>query len=118
MRTADLQQAIDVSLAVELFDWTYRRSIAKYQVILEAMGVPDPTRVRYREQLGQAMQQVVFFGSSFEDALAKVAIPGQDQAAFKAMLDEELKQLQPYNCARYRLPIGTTQEWIQRGRPR
>lgn len=108
----------DVSLAVELFDWTYRRSMAKYQTILEAMGVPDPTRVRYREQLGQAMQQVVFFGSNFEDALAKAAIPAPDQAAFRAMLDEELQQLQPYNCARYRLPIGATQEWIQRGRPR
>jgi hypothetical protein len=28
----------DVSLAVELFTWTYRRSIEKYAVILEAMG--------------------------------------------------------------------------------
>lgn len=107
-----------MSLAVQLFDWTYRCSIAKYQTIQEAMGVPDPTRVRYREQLGQAMQQVVFFGSTFEDALAKVAISEADQAAFRAILNEELKQLQPYNCARYRLPIGTTQEWIQRGRPR
>jgi Fic family protein len=42
----------NVSLAVELFEWTYSRSIDKYAAILEAMGAPDPFRVKYRELLG------------------------------------------------------------------
>ena len=33
------------------------------------------------------------------------------------MLKAELQYLEPYNCARYRLPIGKTQEWIDLGRP-
>ncbi len=44
-------ERLDASLAVELFEWTYRRSIEKYKVILESMGIPDPFRARYREHL-------------------------------------------------------------------
>jgi hypothetical protein len=33
------------------------------------------------------------------------------------MLTSELQHLEAYNCARYRLPIGKTQEWIDKGRP-
>jgi hypothetical protein len=28
----------DVSLAVDLFDWTYQRSIVKYRAVLESVG--------------------------------------------------------------------------------
>ncbi|WP_308142674.1 Fic family protein [Burkholderia pseudomallei] len=110
-------ERLDVTLAVELFDWTYRRSIAKYQAVVDAMGGPDPLRVRYREQLGEAIQQIVFFGVSLARALEAVEIPEADAAAFRTMLDTELAHLEAYNCARYRLPISKTQEWIERGRP-
>jgi hypothetical protein len=36
----------DTHLAAELFAWTYRRSIDKYQVVREAIGAPDPMRAR------------------------------------------------------------------------
>jgi Fic family protein len=111
-------ERLDVSLAVELFAWTYRRSIDKYQAVLDAMGGPDPMRVRYREQLGEAVRQVVFFGLTFDKALESVAVPVEDRSVFARMLDSELEHLAPYNCARYRLPIGKTQEWVERGRPR
>ena len=38
----------DVALAVDLFTWSYRRSIRKYAVQLDAAGVPDPVRLRFR----------------------------------------------------------------------
>jgi len=38
-----------------------------------------------------------------------------DVASFQQILREELSQFETYNCARYRLPIGTTEEWISRG---
>jgi hypothetical protein len=41
----------DVSLAVNLFEWTYRRSIEKYRALLESLGTPDPLRAKYREEL-------------------------------------------------------------------
>ena len=52
-------ERLDMRLATELFAWTYRRSIEKYRVILESMGGPDPFRARLREQLGDAVRNVV-----------------------------------------------------------
>lgn len=111
-------EQLDVTLAVELFDWTYRRSIEKYHAVIEAMGGPDPMRVRYREQIGEAIRQIVFFGAAFERTVEAMEVPEADAAAFNKMLSIELEHLEAYNCARYRLPIGKTQEWIDKGRPR
>ena len=44
--------------------------------------------------------------------LAKDKAPG-----FEAMLLDELKKLELYNCARYRLTLGATQAWIDAERP-
>lgn len=107
----------NVSLAVELFEWTYRRSITKYKAILESMGAPDPLRAKYRELLGDAMQEIVQRGSTLNDALATVAIPEADRLAFAELLRAELANLEPYNCARYRLSIRKTEEWVAKGRP-
>lgn len=111
-------ERLDVSLAVELFDWTYRRSIDKYQVIVESMGGPDPLRARYREHLGEAIRQIVFFGSTLAQAIEAAGIPQVDRAVFNAMLNIELTHLEAYNCARYRMPMTKTQAWIDKGRPR
>ncbi|WP_176060688.1 Fic family protein [Paraburkholderia sp. BCC1876] len=111
-------ERLDASLAVELFDWTYRRSIDKYQVIVESMGGPDPLRARYREHLGEAIRQIVFFGSTLAQAIEAAGIPQIDSAAFNAMLNTELAHLEAYNCARYRMPMTKTQAWIDKGRPR
>ena len=110
-------ESLDVTLAVELFEWTYRRSTEKYQVLVQSMGGPDPMRVRYREQLGEAIRQIVFFGARLERAVTSLSIPEADREVFQNMLKAELQHLEPYNCARYRLPIGKTQEWIRQGRP-
>jgi Fic family protein len=106
----------DVSLAVDLFDWTYRRSVVKYRAILESMGAPDPLRAKYREYLGDAIRQIVATGSALSAAVDTLAIPSADRAAFIALLRSELANLQPYNCARYRLTIDKTAEWVANGR--
>jgi Fic family protein len=107
----------DVSLAVELFEWTYLRSIQKYEVILQSMGPTNPFRSLYREQLGASLRQVVSDRLTVNAALANLAVPAEDQAAFLALLREELLHLEDYNCARYRLSIRLTEEWIKAGRP-
>lgn len=110
-------ERLDVTLAVELFAWTYRRSIEKYKVILESMGVPDPFRARYREHLGDAIRQVVTEDASAMEACAALALPESDKIAFQALLRKELQNLEPFNCARYRLAIRKTEDWIRKGRP-
>jgi hypothetical protein len=68
--------------------------------------------------MGEAVRQVIRFGRTVDRAVAGLAIPAPDAAAFDALLGSELQHLQPYNCARYRLPIGKTQRWIDKGRLR
>lgn len=107
----------DVFLAVELFEWTYRRSIQKYQVILEAMGAPDPFRTRYRELLGDGVRMVVAERISLKAVPDKLKVPHEDIVEFRALLKSELLHLADYNCARYRLGFQLTAEWIKQGRP-
>ncbi|QHI98431.1 Fic family protein [Xylophilus rhododendri] len=111
-------ERLDVTLAAELFEWTYRRSIDKYQAVVQSIAAPDPLRVRYRPQLATAMQQIVFFGQDLAQALAQVEVAPEHEIAFRQMLDSELDLLGEFNCARYRLPAARTKDWIARGRPR
>lgn len=43
-------------------------------------------------------------------------VPPADQEYFQTLLQTELAQLEAFNCARYRLTIGKTEEWIAKGR--
>jgi hypothetical protein len=63
------------------------------------------------------MQEIVQRGSTLNDALATLAIPEADRLAFAELLRAELASLEPYNCARYRLSIRKTEEWVAKGRP-
>ena len=108
-------ERLDVSLAADLFAWTYRRSIDKYRVVRESLGEPDPMRVRYRELLGDAVRRVVG-GQSLVQVVGALAIPDDDRDTFARMAHEELAHLEPYNCARFRLPIAQVQQWIADGR--
>jgi Fic family protein len=113
-----IYELLDVTIAVELFAWTYRRSIRKYQVVLEAMGSPDAFRVRHREHLSEAVQRIVRTGEPLQRVVPGVGVTAEEANAFKEMLEAELDALTPYNCARYRVTVGEAQAWIERGRPR
>jgi hypothetical protein len=117
MAMLGVYERLDLTLAMELFDWTYRRSIPGYRAVLESVGAPDPFRAKYREHLGEAVRHVVATGSRLAEAVADLALPDQDQIPFQDLLRAELLHLEPYNCARYRLAIGKTEEWIAKGRP-
>ena len=108
----------NVSAAVELFEFIYRRSIQKYSVLRASLAVPDPLRARYRQTLNELMQFVVFYGKSLNDALLEVPVAAADLMALRAIANTELDQLEQYNCARYNLARGMTQRWIDAGRPR
>lgn len=107
----------DVALAADLFIWVYRRSIRKYAIQLDAAGVPDPVRLRFREKLNEAIGRVVRARQTADAALAALALSEDDARVFRPMLAEELRVLDLYNCARYRLAMDQVQEWIEAGRP-
>jgi hypothetical protein len=108
---------LDVSRAVDLFAWTYRRSIKKYVVVMESMGAPNPLRLRYREHLTEAIGLVVRDRKSAKAAMAELGLTEVHAPGFQAMLLDELKKLEVFNCARYRLTLTATQAWIDANRP-
>lgn len=110
-------EACDVSMAVDLFEWTYRRSQTKYQAVAGALDAPDPFRVRYREALNEAVGTVVRRRQPMAEAIAALELPAEDMPRFKEMLAQELNILADFNCARYRLGMKETQAWIDEGRP-
>lgn len=110
-------ERLDVSLAVDLFAWTYRRSIRKYAVVLESLGAPDPFRSRHREHLTVSVQRVVQEGQPTATVMAELTLPEADVEPFRRLLQDELAKLTPYNCARYRLTLKIVDAWIGRGRP-
>jgi hypothetical protein len=81
-----------------------------------APHAPDPLRTKYREHLGDAIRQIVVTGSTLSAAVEGLAIPNVDRPVFIELLRVELANFEPYNCARYRLTINKTEEWIANGR--
>lgn len=109
---------LDVSLAAELFAWTYRRSLRRYAAIVEAIGAPDPVRLRYRARLNEVIQLVVRERQPVAQVLATLGLSAAHAPGFHELLDQELDKLDVYNCARYQLTMRTTEDWITAGRPR
>lgn len=108
----------DVSMAVDLFHWTYRRSQVRYKVVLEAMGAPDPFRIRHRDALHEAVGRVVRDRRPLVQAIAGLGLSAEEAPTFEQLLKRELDALAVFNCARYRLGLRETQAWIDDGRPR
>jgi fido (protein-threonine AMPylation protein) len=108
---------LDTSVAVDLFAWTYRRSLKKYKVIMQSLGVPDPFRLRYRESLNEAIGLVVREGKPMHEALRILDLQEEKAPGFQRLLADELATLQIFNCARYRLPMSAVETWIVAGRP-
>jgi fido (protein-threonine AMPylation protein) len=110
-------ERLDMSIAADLFAYTYRRSIEKYAVIIEATGAPDPFRLKYRDFLSTAVQSVVRDGHTAEAAVQGLFLPSEAQETFSRMLVSELAALTVHNCARHRLTMEAVEGWIAAGKP-
>ena len=90
---------------------------ARDRVLLRIMGSPDPLRLRYRESLTDAMGLVVRERRSLQAALDELGLGEASAPGFRELLMDELKKLEVFNCARYRLTLSATQAWIAASRP-
>ncbi|RQP22928.1 Fic family protein [Albitalea terrae] len=113
-------EQLDLSMATDLFTWTYRRSMKKYAMVLqslESMTALDPLRLRYRESLADAIQLVVRERQSLREALSALSLDETSAPGLRDMLAKELAALGSHNCARYRLDMAATGTWVAAGRP-
>jgi hypothetical protein len=105
----------------DVFMWAYERSCAKYAVLRQAMGDPDPVRLQYREQLRAVVHDFVRdLRSPTPDRLEAWAlaerIPAEDQQAFVAAAEAEFENLHEGSFGRYRLRPSEFTAWVGRGR--
>lgn len=107
----------DMSAAADLFAWTYRRSCAKYAVVLQSLGAPDPVRVQFRPQLSDAICHIVQDRKPLTEVVAGMGMTSAQEELFEPLLRRELTLLQEHNCGRYRLGLRAVQAWIEAGRP-
>lgn len=108
----------DLSAAIDLFVWTYDRSILRYKAVIQSRGAPNALAIRFRDALTSAVGRIVADGESLGEAVKAQGLNADDEAQFTKMLDERLNSIQPYNSARYRLSETATSQWIAAGRPR
>ena len=101
----------------DVFAWAYRRSCARYSAIREALGEPDPFRLRHRQCLRDVIAEVVRRGHSKTVAVRYIRdyaashLPEDDRSRFVEVAETELMALHEGNIARYRLRPSEFSAW-------
>jgi hypothetical protein len=99
-----------------VFLWAYERSAARYTIIRQTIGEPDPFRMRYREIIGATVREAVMqqLPPSLIDAFihrASEQIPPPDNKRFSKIITTELNTLHEGNIARYKISLAEFRVW-------
>jgi len=101
----------------DVFVWAYKRSCARYSAVRQSLGEPDPFRMQYREQITQAVAEVVRKKMSKPQAVshlqgfASQRVKAADRKRFIEVVENQLLSLHEGNMARYRLRSGEFGRW-------
>ena len=110
-------EKLDVSVAADLFAWTYRRSIEKYAVQIQAAGLPNLFRATHRDAINELVSRVVREGHPLGEAIAEFDLPAQDAEKLAEIVKGDIARLGEHNFARYRLTLRELMRWVDAGRP-
>jgi len=108
-----------VDLLRDVFLWAYERSAAQYRVVREAMGEPDPLRLRYRPELADVVRETVRAGAaprveSLRAWAENHGVAGGDRDAFAETALSLLLGLHEGSIARYRIRPSEFTVWKSR----
>lgn len=111
-----------VELLRDTFVWAYERSCQRYLAVAKTMVEPDPLKIRYRQALIHAVQDIVRGlrqpSPALTKKLARQHAAEPDREAFAGLLAAALEQLHEGSVARYRLRLSEYLAWRQmRTRP-
>ena len=103
-------------LLKDLFIWAYQRSAARYAVLRQSLGEPDPFRLRHRDSIRALVAGIVTAAMNQEEASKEVAkqaeaLPLADRARFIEAVETELLALHEGNFARYRILPAEFERW-------
>jgi hypothetical protein len=111
-----------IDLFRDVFVWAYERSASCYLATLEALGEPDPFRVRYRDFIKSVISNVVQHkmskvkASQYVQKFARENIFFSDQNRFIEITEIELSSLHEGNFARFRIRPSEFVEWQKKWR--
>lgn len=104
----------------DVFVWAYERSASLYLATLEAIGQPDPFRVRYRDLIRQTIGTIVqrkmdkLASSQFIAKVAQESISSEDRNRFIEVTEIEVSSLHEGNFARFKIRPAEFFEWLEK----
>lgn len=108
-----------IELLRDVFLFAYERSCAQYRAVRDAMGQPDPIRLRYRPQLADVVRETVLAGKAprlgelraWAETRADPPLDAADRDRFAEIALELLVNLHDGAIARYRLRPSEFATW-------
>ncbi len=96
-----------IELLRDVFVWAYERSCQQYVAVQQQLVPPDTFRLRYRNELAEAVRAIVRGGHPASETAIRVSMPAtvvlEDQPRFVALTLEEFKTLHAGNVIRFGL---------------
>lgn len=106
-----------VDMLKDVFIWAYERSAARYAVVRQTIGEPNPFRQRHREALRQLIGDVVKRHMGRKEAGAYIAewvkenVAENEREKFREMAESDLLGLHEGNFARYQVRPSEFAAW-------
>ena len=107
-----------IELLRDVFIWAYERSCQQYVAVQQQLVPPDTFRLRYRNELTEAVRAIVRGGQPANETAIQAIMPAtvtqEDQPRFVALALEEFKTLHAGNVIRFGLRPLEFAEWQER----
>ena len=101
----------------DVFVWAYKSSANQYIGVKEALGSPDPFRLKYRNEMTRFVGEIVRKQMNRLQAMEWIAaeavksLPKADRERFEEVIRIELDSLHSGNIARHRLRLSEFEAW-------
>ena len=111
-----------VDLLRDVFCWAYERSSARYSVLRQNLGIPDPFQQQYRSLIVQTIREVVIgrmdkvAANECVHRRAATALPERKRSRFIEVVETDLLNLHEGNIARAKLSPLEFERWLERWR--
>ena len=109
-----------IELLRDVFVWAYERSCQQYVAVQQHLVPPDTFRLRYRNELTEAVRAIVRGGHAAGETAIRAAMPTtvthEDRSRFVALAITEFKTLHAGNAIRFGLRPLEFAAWMNRER--
>jgi Fic family protein len=112
----DIYERNDISALAQIFASSYRYSAAKYSVIAESLGQPDPIRLQYRQVIKDAVATLIRDLCRDSEVVAKVAelqlsVPTEALEDVRRIIREDIAALNEGNYSKYPVRPSEFMAW-------